>query len=238
MRFAPLPPSLRFEGTLPDAVARLAAAIEAEARFAWEAPEARLSLTDDGRLSSGDEYEPSPLEGGGFRSLLVRYNDSFPRAYPLLSGLSAATVAAVWREAYQPAAGTVRVVERHAADGAGSAVCGVYPPGYPVEYTVADVAAAVARALADAPVPCRVQYDAASLTLTMTVELPAYDLLVTASDTYGDPAPAVEVVGKDGRNYGTPRVGPSRRRRPGTGGASTSEGIIERIHAAPSLVGR
>ena len=44
------------------------------------------------------------------------------------------------------------------------------------------------------------------------------------------------VVGKDGRNYGQPAVGPARRRRPGTGGATSAEGLIERIRAAESVL--
>jgi hypothetical protein len=237
MKFSPPPPSLRLDGPLSVAVARLTATIEAEARFAWEASEYTLALHEDGRLAAGEEYEPSFVEAGGFRSLLVRYNDSFPRAYTLLSTLTAPTVAAIWREAYRAEpTGRVQVCERHAAAGMPSAVYGVYPPGYPVEYTVADVAQAVLRGVGG-DYPCRLLYDAAASALTLTVELPDYDLLVTATDTYGEAAPLVEVVGKDGRNYGQPRVGPTRRRRPGTGGASTSEGIVERIHAAGSLVG-
>lgn len=237
MKFSSPPPSLRFDGPLSVAVAKLAAAIEAEARFAWEASEYTLALHDDGRLAAGEEYEPSAVEAGGFRSLVVRYNDSFPRAYTLLATLSAPTVAAVWREAYRAEpTGRVLVCERHASPGQTSAVYGVYPPGFPVEYTVADVAAAVRSAVPGDP-PCRLLYDASASALTLTVELADYDLLVTATDTYGEAAPTVEVVGKDGRNYGQPRVGPTRRRRPGTGGASTSEGIVERIHAAGALVG-
>ena len=236
MNFTNPPPSLNLEGPLPAVVSRLAATIEAEARFAWEASERALVLTQDGRLEAGSEYEPSSFEADGFRSLVVRYNDSFPRAYTLLATLSAPTVAAIWREAYVPADGRVQVVERHAKGDAPSAICGVYPPGYPVEYTVASVAAAVAHALDGEAYPTRLQYDATSSSIRMEVQLPTYNLVVVASDTYGEPAPSVEVVGKDGRNYGAPKVGPTRRRRPGTGGVSMSEGIVERIHAAPSVL--
>lgn len=236
MKFVSPPSSLAVEGPLPAVVSRLVATVEAEARFAWEASERALLLTQDGRLEAGAEYEPSAFEADGFRSLVVRYNDSFPRAYTLLATLSAPTVAAIWREAYVPTDGRVQVVERHAKHDAPSAICGVYPPGYPVEYTVANVAVAVQQALGGAAYPTRLQYDAASSTLRMEVQLSDYNIVVVASDTYGEPAPSVEVVGKDGRNYGTPKVGPNRRRRPGTGGVSMSEGIVERIHAAPSVL--
>lgn len=237
MLFRSPPPSLSTTAPLSHAVATLAATLEREARFAWEAPEAALSLTDDGRLSGGDEYEPSELEPAGFRALLTRYNECFPRAHGLLSSLSPATVAAVWREAYRPEGeARVLVCERHPTDGAPSAVYAVYPPGWPTEYTVAHVARAVVEALGGADPACRLQYDAASSSLRLEVLLDRYDLVVTASDTYGEPAPSVHVVGKDGRNYGQPAVGPARRRRPGTGGATSAEGLIERIRAAESVL--
>lgn len=237
MLFRSPPPSLSTTLSLPHAVGTLGALVEREARFAWEAPEVALSLTDDGRLSGGDEYEPSEMEPGGFRALLTRYNESFPRAHGLLSALSPRTVAAVWREAFRPdGEARVLVAERHPVEGAPSAVYAVYPPGWPVEYTVAHVARAVLEALEGQEPTCRLQYDAASSSLRMEVVLDRYDLVVTASDTYGEPAPAVYVVGKDGRNYGQPAVGPTRRRRPGTGGLSTHEGIIERVRAADSVL--
>lgn len=238
MLFRSPPPSLSTTSPLSHAVATLTATVDREARFAWEAPEVALHLTDDGRLSGGDEYEPSGLEPAGFRALLTRYNDCFPRAHGLLSALSPATVAAVWREAFHPEGeARVLVCERHPVEGAPSAVYAVYPPGWPTEYTVAVVARAVVEALVGVgDPPCRLQYDAASSTLRLEVLLDRYDLVVTASDTYGEPAPAVHVVGKDGRNYGQPAVGPARRRRPGTGGATSAEGLIERIRAAESVL--
>lgn len=236
MLFTAPPPSLSLSATLPDAVETLRRTVDREARFAWEAPESALVMTPDGRLAGGEEYEPSHLEAAGFRALLTRYNESFPRAHGLLSALSPRTVAAVWREAFRPdGEARVLVAERHPVEGAPSAVYAVYPPGWPVEYTVAHAARAVLEALDGEPT-CRLQYDAASSSLRMEVVLDRYDIVVTASDTYGEPAPAVHVVGKDGRNYGQPAVGPTRRRRPGTGGLSTHEGIIERIRAADSVL--
>lgn len=237
MLFTAPPPSLSLSATLPDAVETLRRTVDREARFAWEAPESALVMTPDGRLAGGEEYEPSYLEAAGFRALLTRYNESFPRAHQLLASLSAPTVAAVWREAYRPDAdAAVLVCERHPGEGRASSIYAVYPPGWPSEYTVANVARAVLDALDGEAAPCRLVYDAANSALRMDITLPQFDLCVTASDTYGDPAPTVHVIGKDGRNYGTPNVGPARRRRPGTGGASTSEGIIDRIRAADSLV--
>jgi len=237
MLFSSPPASLCLEGTLPEVVEALRATIEREARFAWEAPEPALYMTPDGRLAGGEEYEPSDLEAAGFRALVTRYNESFPRAHQLLAGLTPPTVAAVWREAYRPdPEATVLISERHAAAGATSAVYAVYPSGWPVEYTVANVARAVLDALDGAAYPCALLYDAASSSIRLDIELPRYNLCVTASDTYGEPAPAIHVIGKDGRNYGTPNVGPARRRRPGTGGASVSEGIIDRIRAADTVV--
>lgn len=235
MLFRSPPPSLSTTAPLGDAVAAIVATVEREARFAWEADEAALAMTPDGRLAGGDEYEPSYLEPAGFRALLTRYNDSFPRAHSLLASLTPPTVAAVWREAFRPTEGRVLVCERHPSVGQVSAVYAVYPPGWPVEYTVANVALGVLEAL-PASTPCRLQYDAASSTLRLEALLDTFDVVVTASDTYGEPAPSVHVVGKDGRNYGTPSTGPARRRRPGTGGASTNEGIIDRIRAAHTVV--
>lgn len=235
MLFRSPPPSLSITAPLADAVGALVAAVEREARFAWEVDEASLALTPDGRLAGGEEYEPSYMEAAGFRALLTRYNDSFPRAHSLLASLTPPTVAAVWREAYRPSDGRVLVCERHPGEGQVSAVCAVYPPGWPVEYTVAHVARAALEALPERT-PCRLQYDAANLTLTLTAMLPEFDVVISASDTYGEPAPTVHVVGKDGRNYGTPSIGPARRRRPGTGGASTHDGLVGRIRAAHTVV--
>jgi hypothetical protein len=240
MTFPPCPPSLSVTGTLAGVVGALRTTLEAEARFTWEAPEAHLVLTPDGRLDAGAEYEPSPLEVDGFRALVTRYNDAFPRAFGLLSSLSDATASAVWSELYagHPREGRVRVVERHGAGGAASAVCGVYPAGYPTEYTVGSVAEAVLAGFARVSGVGRsvtLAYDAGPSALRIVVPLPLFDVVVTASDVYGEPAPSVEVVGRDGRNYGQPvsaNVGPARRRRPGTGGASTSEGVIAKIQAA------
>jgi hypothetical protein len=228
--FAEPPPSLRVEGPLHVVVARLEQALESEARFAWEAPEAALALTSDGRLAAGEEYEPSPMEAAGLRALLIRFNESFPRAFPLLSGLSAPTVAAVWREAYRPGEGRVLVCERH-APGAGSAVMQVYPAGWPAEFTVG----AVARAVLDAAGPdhpATLTYDAGSSALRLEVRRLTHDLVVTATDVYGEPAPAVEVLGKDGRRLPTTSTGPRPRRRPGTGGVTIIENLQDAVRAA------
>lgn len=231
MLFANPPPSLRVEGPLHVVVARLESMLEAEARFAWEAPEGRLVLTPDGRLAAGEEYEPSPLEAAGLRALLIRYNESFPRAFPLLSGLSAPTVAAVWREAYRPGEGRVLVCERHAGPGAGSAIMQVYPAGWPVEFTVGSVARAVLDA-AGPDHPATLTYDAGSSSLRLEVRRLTHDLIVTATDVYGEPAPSVEVLGKDGRRLPAPTAGPRPRRRPGTGGVTIIENIQEAVRAA------
>lgn len=236
MLFAEPPRSLRAEGLLGPLVRQVELAIEAEARFAWEAPENVLRLTGDGRLEAGEEYEPSPMEAAGLRALLIRYNECFPRAFPLLSGLFAPTVAAVWREAYRPGTGRLLVSERHRTVDGPSAVWQVYPAGWPVEFTVASVAAAVRDAVGPL-VPARVAYDAATSSLRLEVVLDGYELLVTATDVYGAPAPAVEVV-LDGRNVGAPPTGPRRRRRPGTGGATVLEGIADSIAAAQERYGR
>ena len=236
MLFADPPRSLRAEGLLGPLVRQVELAIEGEARFAWEAPEGLLRLTDDGRLAAGEEYEPSSMEAAGLRALLIRYNDSFPRAFPLLSGLSAPTVAAVWREAYRPGDGRLLVSERHHPVDGPSAVWQVYPAGWPVEFTVASVAAAVRDAVGPL-VPARIAYDAAASSLRLEVTLAGYELLVTASDVYGEPAPTVEVI-LDGRNMGAPLTGPRRRRRPGTGGATVLEGIVEAITVAEERYGR
>lgn len=234
MLFAEPPPSLRVEGPLHVVVARLESLLEAEARFAWEAPEAALALTRDGRLAAGEEYEPSPLEAAGFRALVIRYNDCFPRAFPLLSGLSSATVAAVWREAYRPGEGRVLVCERHAPAGAGSAVMQVYPAGWPAEFTVGSVARAVLDA-AGPDHPATLTYDAGSSSLRLEVRRMTHDLVVTATDVYGEPAPAVEVLGKDGRRLPTTSTGPRPRRRPGTGGVTIIENIQEAVRAAAGV---
>jgi hypothetical protein len=235
MLFRSPPPSLSITAPLSDAVASLSAAVDREARFAWEADEASLQLTEDGRLAGGEEYEPSYLEASGFRALVTRYNESFPRAHSLLASLTPPTVAAVWREAFRPSDGRVLVCERHPGEGQVSAVCAIYPPGWPVEYTVAHVARAALEALPERT-PCRLQYDAANATLALTVMMPDFDVAITASDMYGEPAPAVHVIGKDGRNFGTPHIGPTRRRRPGTGGASTHDGLVNSIRAAHTVL--
>jgi hypothetical protein len=214
----------------------LVAAVDREARFSWDAPDAGLSLTRDGRLDAGGEYEPSRMEREGFRSLVLRYNECFPRAAGLLAGLSAPTVAAVWREAFRPGAGgRLQVVER-TGEGGEAAMFAVYAPGYPSEYTVATVAETVRDALGSAPHLAHLQYDAPTSSLSLRVELPDYHLHIVATDTYGEPAPSVSVYTLQGRNLGAPNVGPARRRRPGTGGTSTSEGIIEKIYAAAAHV--
>lgn len=238
MNFRPPPTNLTTTGPLPVVVERLLAHLDAERRAAaWEAPDASLSLTKDGRLSSGPDYEPSPFEAAGFRALIERYARSFPRGAELLAQLSAPTAAAVWRELFDPksasrdgqSAGRVLVAER----GQPGAIFGVYPAGYPTDFTVGSVASAVLDALAEAPLSSVLEYTAADCRLRLKVVLPQYSLVVTACDLYGEPAPRVDVVLFDGTNLGQPPTA-ERRRRPGTGGETTARGLVEKVHAAPS----
>lgn len=235
MNFYPPPESLSISGPLPELVERLARTVDAEARFAWESHDYQLRLTDDGRLDAGLEYEPSRLETEGFRQLVVRYNDSFPRAFTLLASLTPATAAAVWRERYQPL-GRLLVVERHSQPDAPSAVCAVYPAGWPVDCTVAKIAEMVAGSLGGAPHPATLEYDAAAMRLHLVVNLPQYRLEVRACELYGEPAPKVQVYLKNGQCLGTPDTGPTRRRRPSGGGQTTLLGVADAVHAAEGMV--
>lgn len=235
MNFYPPPPSLSISGPLPELVDRLAKAVEAEARYAWESHDYQLRITDDGRLDAGLEYEPSLLEAEGFRQLVVRYNDSFPRAFTLLASLTPATAAAVWRERYQPL-GRLLVVERHSQPDAPGAVCAVYPAGWPVECTSTKIAEMVAGSLGGAPHPATLEYDAAAMRLHIVVTLPQYRLEVRACELYGEPAPKVQVYLKTGQCLGTPDTGPTRRRRPSGGGQTTLLGVADAIHAAEGMV--
>lgn len=239
MNFLSPPPDLHTAGPLPAVVDRLAALIDAERRAAaWEAPDGCLTLTVDGRLASGADYEPSPFEASGFRALVERYARSFPRGADLLASLSPATTASVWSELYDPrsasrtgtTAGRVLVAER----GAPGAVFAVYPAGYPSDFNVATVAQAVCEALAGAPLHAELHYHAAECRLRLRVVLPQYALVVTACDLYGEPAPRVDVVLPDGTSLGQPPTA-ERRRRPGTGGETTARGLVEKIHAAPGF---
>lgn len=240
MNFLPPPPDLRIDGPLPEVVERLLGHLDSERRSAaWEAPDASLRLTEDGRLEAGKEYEPSPFEAAGFRALVERYCKSFPRGADLLASLSPATAAAVWRELYDPrsasrdglTAGKVLVAER----GVPGAVFAVYPAGYPCDFNVGGVARAVCEALADAPLRAEMHYTAAESRLRLRVVLPQYALVITAGDQYGrDTAPAVNVHLPDGTVLGQPPTA-ERRRRPGTGGETTALGLVEKIHAAPGF---
>jgi hypothetical protein len=238
MNFRPPPPDLTTTGTLPGVVERLLGHLDAERRAAaWEAPDASLVLTPAGTLSSGPDYEPSPFEAAGFRALIERYARSFPRGAELLERLTPATAAAVWRELFDPksasrdgaTAGRVLVAER----GNPGAIFGVYPAGYPTDFTVGSVASVVLEALAEAPLQSTLEYTAADCWLKLRVLLPQYMLRVTACDLYGEPAPRVDVVLPDGTNLGQPPTA-ERRRRPGTGGETTAKGLVEKVHAAPS----
>jgi hypothetical protein len=238
MQFAPPPPDLRTSGELPAVVDRLLAHLDAERRaVAWEAPDLALSLTDDGRLSSGPQYDPVPFEASGFRALVGRYR-CFYKATDLLERLPPDMTARVWSELYDPSevyskknvSGKVLVAER----GATPAVFAVYPAGYPADYNVGHVAASVQGALAGAPLHASLEYNAAGAALRLRVVLPRYALVVTACDLYGEPAPRVEVVLPDGTVLGQPPT-QERRRRPGTGGETTAAGIVEKVHAAPAF---
>jgi hypothetical protein len=237
VNFYPPPPSLSISGPLPALVERLSSAIDAESRFAWETQDFGLRLTEDGRIDAGNEYEPSNLEVEGFRQLVVRYNESFPRAFTLLASLTPSTAAAVWRERYQPC-GKVLVVERHSRADAPSAVCAVYPAGWPVDCTVAKIAEMVAGSLGGAPHPAHLEYDAAHQSLVLRVDLKLYRLEVRASELYGERAPQVLVYLPTGQCLGTPNTGPARRRRPSGGGTTTLIGVADAVHAAEKMVMR
>jgi hypothetical protein len=243
VNFLPPPPDLRTTGALPAVVDALLAHLDAERRTAaWEAPDAGLMLTPAGCLLSGEEYAPSPFEASGFRALVERYARSFPRGADLIERLSPATAAAVWAELYDPTsasrdgktAGRVLVAER----GVVPAIFAVYPGGYPADFNVGAVACAVAHALAEAPLHAELHYQAAEARLRLRVVLPQYALVVTACDLYGEPAPKVEVVVPGARGGADVVLGQpatqERRRRPGTGGETTAQGIVEKIHAAPA----
>lgn len=237
MNFYPPPKSLSLSGPLPQLVDALTEAIDAEARFAWEAHDYHMRLTEDGKLDSGLEYEPSCMEAEGFRSLVMRYNESFPRSFPLLASLSAPTTAAVWRERYQPL-GKFLVVERHSAPNAPSAICAVYPAGWPADCTVAKIAEIVSGSLGGQARPATLEYDAAAMRLHLVVDMTTYRLEVVVHEQYGERAPQVTVYLPTGQCLGTPRAGPSRRRRGGGGGATTLLGVADAIHEAERMVTR
>lgn len=240
---APPPPGYATRGALPAVAAAFAAHVAAEDRDSWTSASASLELTPAGRLGSVG-FAPSALEEGGLRALLVYYNDCFPRATPVLSKLSAPTMAAVWAELFDRSdRRVVRVCERRAANLAvhERQVYAVTTPGYAVEYDVARVVGDVAAMLGGAAVPCALTYDAATLDARLVLELDEYDLVLTTTDRYGDEVAGVRVWTKPttpggfGRDLGDPLPTLKKRRTVSNGaeaGVTVAEGIRARIGAS------
>jgi hypothetical protein len=217
-----------------DAVApAFAAHVGAEQRRSWTAPDEMLVLTPEGQFGA----RACPLAGfeeGGFRSLLVHYNESFPRATPVLSRLSPATFEAVWSELFHPGpAGYVRVFERSGT--VGRSVWAVAPSTYPAEFTVADLVTGVAGLLTPSPLAL-LDYDAAESRVDLLLDFGAYNVRVVGTDRYDAGGVTVTVEGKDGRTYGDPLPGVKRRRR--EGGDTILDGVAEKLRAAPAFWSR
>jgi hypothetical protein len=233
---APPPPDFSLAGSLPDVTERFAAHIQAEERRAWVAPSSALRLDERGRLAAL-HYPSAALEEGGLRGLLVYYNDRFPRATPVFSLLSAATAAIVFDELFDSAdPRLVKVAERATGRRAGDrAVYAVTSPSYATDYDVAGVVRDVNNIFGGAPVPCQLAYVSGSLDVTLLLELADFDLLIDATDRYGEEVARVRVRTKEGTDLGDPAPGVKKRKSSANGGAAGStiiEGLATKIAAS------
>jgi len=217
-------------GPLPDVAARFAAHIDTEQRTTWTAPASALHFGADGRLSAM-HYPAAAFEEEGFRALLVYFNERFPRATPVLSRLSAPTVAAIWEELFDlsdPRGCKVR--ERRGA------VYGVTPPNYATDYHVGDVMRDISGIFQHAPVPVVLTYTAAGCDARLVLHLDEFLVGVTTTDRYGEEVAAVRVYTLDGEDLGTPPASKRRRSSSNVAGAglTIAQGIAERIAGAPA----
>lgn len=214
------PPDFSAAGPLAEVASEFSDHITIECRRAWTAPGSALVVSTDGTFRAKG-FPAAHFEPDGLRALLIHFNDDFPRAAPVLSKLSAATFAAVWRELYTPTDEPVKVYERRGA------VYSVSPPSY-----TADIGALVREVVARLPadLPAYLTYAAARSTVALTVGYENYNVLIEASDLYGGDGVTVAVLGKDGTDYGDPLPDVRKRRRQGT--STVTDGVLEKIEAA------
>ena len=102
------PPDFSAAGPLAEVARAFTDHITIECRRAWSAPGSALVVSTDGTLKARG-FPAARFEPDGLRALLIHYNDDFPRAAPVLSKLTAATFAAVWRELFDPTDEPVKV---------------------------------------------------------------------------------------------------------------------------------
>jgi hypothetical protein len=229
MKFSAPPPGLTVAGPIPELTAALSAHVAAENRRSWSAPCASLVLGPDG-LFGTRAWPLAPFEEGGFRAVLVHFNDSFPRATPCLRQLPEATMATVWGDLFRPPAGDVRVFERTGPDG--PQVWAAAPVSWPPDFGVDELVAGVSALLPSAPVGL-LEYDAAESTVVLLVDFGPFNVRVSGTDRYDAGGVSVSVVTKDGVDLGDPLPGVRRRRR--EGGDTVLDGVAEKLRAASAF---
>lgn len=234
---APPPPGFTRAGPLAAVADAFACHVGAEERRSWVAASSSLVVTPDGRLGAR-HFPAARLEEEGLRSLLVYYNDCFPRATPVLSKLSAPTFAAVWSELF--AADDVRQVRVFERGPPGARqVFAVTSPSYPHDYDVSRLVLDVAGLFGGAPVPCSLAYDAGPAEVTLLLHFAEFDVRVWATDRDDDKGTLrVSVVSKAGADLGDPLPELRKRKRgsnDGRAGATVLEGIAAKIREAPKF---
>jgi hypothetical protein len=248
------PPDFALSGSLPDVAEAFVAHVAAEQRRSWVAPSDALRLDEHGRLSAL-HYPPAALEEEGLRALLVYYNERFPRATPLFRLLTASTAAVVFEELFDASdARLVKVCERNAAspprlqrwnDSASGVrphqVYGVTPPTYATDYDVAGVVRDVAAIFGGYAVPCELAYVAGPCDVTLALDLADFDIVIDATDRYGEEVARVRVRTKEGVDLGDPLPSVRKRKSAANGGhagLTIAEGIATKIGAAPDFFQR
>jgi hypothetical protein len=242
------PPDFARAGSLPEVAEAFVAHVAAEQRRSWVAPSDALRLDEHGRLSAL-HYPPAALEEEGLRGLMVYYNERFPRATPLFRLLTASTAAVVFEELFDASdARLVKVCERRGVFRrstdprvAGHQVYGVTPPTYATDYDVAGVVRDVAAIFGGYAVPCELAYVAGPCDVTLALDLVDFDIVIDATDRYGEEVARVRVRTKEGVDLGDPLPSVRKRKSAANGGhagLTIAEGIATKIGAAPDFFQR
>lgn len=242
--FAPAPADFEATGPLPDVAARFAAHLAAEERTTWTAASSALVFGEAGTLGTSGGYPQAALEEGGFRALMVYYNERFPRATPVFSLLAAPSMARVWRELFDPTDRRfVQVGERSTP--VGRAVYAVTPPTYATTYDAAGVVLDVARMLTGASgevvLRASLTYTAATLDAQLVLAFADYLLVLTITDRYGEEVVRVRVHDLHGADLGDPAPDVKKRRYANAAagdGITIARGVATKITAAPEYFAR
>lgn len=220
----PPPPDYSDVGPLALVAADFARHIDGELRRSWTSESIDLEVSDDGRIRTKG-YPWAHFEDGGLRSILVRYNDFFPRAYPVLSGLTWPTFALVWRDLFKPRPDDiVRVHERRGA------VYAVSTAGFGAAGSVGLLVGDLPTLFPKAPPMALIEYNAADLSVSVLLAFEKYNVRIRANDRPEGEGVSVRVETKAGDDLGDPMPDVKRRRREGT--STVLEGINAKLAAA------